>query len=284
VDLNVALNPMITDDDPNLAGATAEITRGALPGDALLAGALAGTGITVSSESTDTRLVLEGRAPIDSYLDALRNIQLSADEQGLRELTFRVEDQRGAVSDPVRVRVDLTTEGADFGDDDDNILTGLSEINDAIAGRGGDDQLFGLSGNDILDGGRGNDILVGGLGDDTLIGGPGADELWGNARFQPDPGGADTFLYFSLADRGDRIMDFGAAEGDVLDFSELLSGATPDTLGDFVSFTPDAGNIEVSVDVDGSGSDFAPIAFLTLVDPTGVTSVETAASNGTVAV
>jgi len=280
------LDPVITDDDDNLNGATAEITRG-LEGDALLVGSLADTSITLSPDSTGTKLVFEGVAPIDTYLEVLRTIRLDADVEGLRELTFRIEDERGALSDPVRIRVDLSTQFAEFGGDGDDILIGQSEVNDAIAGRDGNDTLFGLSGDDILDGGRGNDILVGGLGNDILIGGPGADELFGDNE-DGTGSGADTFLYFSLADRGDRIMDFSVAEGDALDFSELLSGATPDTLDDFVSFTPDSGNIEVSVDVDGPGSDFAPIAFLTLIDPTGLTTGEgapqAAANNGALVV
>ena len=49
--------------------------------------------------------------------------------------------------------------------------------------------------------------------------------------------GGDSHIYFSLADHGDRISGFDAAEGDTLDFSELFDGAAdPNDIDPFVHF------------------------------------------------
>ncbi len=69
----------------------------------------------------------------------------------------------------------------------------------------------------------GNDVLKGGVGDDILAGGKGSDTLTGGA-------GADHFKFMSTADGGtiadqskaDHILDFNAAEGDVI---EILGAA-----------------------------------------------------------
>jgi surface adhesion protein len=176
------------------------------------------------------------------------------------------------------VRVNLTTAGAEFGDQDDNILIGQSGINDAIAGRRGDDQLFGLSGDDVLDGGLGDDELDGGAGDDILIGGPGGDVLIGGE-------GADRHLFFTLSERGDEIRGFNGAEGDVLDFGDLFQGgADSGAVDPFVRFDPAGSDVVVSVDKDGAGSDFSFIAMATLTDPTGVTTAQAAADSGALVV
>jgi surface adhesion protein len=175
------------------------------------------------------------------------------------------------------VRVNLTTAGAEEGGEQDDNLIGQPAVNDFIAGRGGNDNLSGLSGDDTLDGGLGDDVLNGGPGDDLLIGGPGSDTLIGGD-------GADRHLFLSLADRGDRIQGFDATEGDTLDFSELLQGATAGTIDDFVSFTPSGTDVAVSVDADGSGGNFGSIPYLTLVNPTGIGTPQEAVDNGTVVV
>lgn len=98
---------------------------------------------------------------------------------------------------------------------------------DLLDGRGSNDELRGGAGNDTLDGGEGRDLLEGGDGDDILfggadadrlVGGAGRDQMWGGA-------GADVFIYTDRADSPqggrDRIMDFRAAEGDMIDLSGL---------------------------------------------------------------
>ncbi|WP_150109786.1 calcium-binding protein [Geitlerinema sp. PCC 7407] len=74
----------------------------------------------------------------------------------------------------------------------DQVLEGTAE---------GDD-LRGGPGADRLIGGEGSDLLVGGLGEDQLTGGPGADLfVWQRSDL-------------ALAESGDVIVDFDAAQGD----------------------------------------------------------------------
>lgn len=97
--------------------------------------------------------------------------------------------------------------------------------NDTLSGRAGNDTLVGKAGADKLFGDAGNDRLDGGAGNDTLEGGSGRDLLSGGA-------GADRFVFDATADRGDKILDFRAAQGDRIDVSALLdslgyNGADP---------------------------------------------------------
>ena len=278
--LGVALDAAVTDDDANLKGATAEITHGQQPGDALLVGSLAGTGITLVDDGSHGKLVLAGVAPISTYVDVLHSIQLNTKTEGLRDLTFTVTDDHGNQSNPAVVHANLTTAGALAGNDDDNILIGDhgGVVNDAIAGRGGNDQLFGLAGDDVLDGGLGNDHLNGGAGNDVLIGGPGQDTLNGGP-------GADRFVYFTLTERGDTIQDFHANEGDKLDLSGIFQGhADPHAVDPFVRFDSAGSNVTVSVDKDGGGHSFGFTPMATLVDPTGITTAQAAVDHGAVVV
>jgi Ca2+-binding RTX toxin-like protein len=239
---------------------------------------LDGTGVSLIADPSGRGLALVGEAPVARYQDILRSIELDPAGEGVREVTFEVADARGALSEPATVTVNLTPLGAQFGDDEDNILEGEFGVNDAIAGRGGNDILLGFSGDDVLDGGLGNDELHGGSGDDLLIGGPGADRLFGEA-------GADRHLFFSLEERGDRIFGFDADAGDTLDFSQLFDGAAdPDDIDPFVRFDAAGDDVQMSVDQDGTGADFAFISFATLVDPSGVTTAQDAAANGSLVV
>ena len=82
--------------------------------------------------------------------------------------------------------------------------------NDKLYGDAGNDWIAGQGGNDFVDGGEGNDVVGGQEGNDTLNGGSGSDELWGGS-------GADWFLFDTPLSAGaDRIMDFSAAEGDMI--------------------------------------------------------------------
>ena len=211
VDLDVAVDAAVVDDDANLSGAVAEITLGEQAGDALRVDLPAGSAISVVEDGSSGRLVLAGEASLADYVAALRSIQLGAAAEGLREITFTVADARGAESLPAVVRVNLTTAGAQFGDENDNILIGEVGVDDAIAGRRGDDQLFGLSGDDVLDGGLGDDRLFGddtlaaaSDGDDVLIGGPGADMLDRRRRRRSPP-----VLHADRARRHDRGLRRG---------------------------------------------------------------------------
>jgi len=116
---------------------------------------------------------------------------------------------------------------------------------DVISGTIGDDVLSGLAGDDDLSGGNGADTLDGGSDNDTLTGGFGADR-------------------FIVSEGSDIITDFSLAEGDVLDFSNLVSLGDGETLDDYVTIT-DAANGVLGIDTDGDGTDDAQLT-LTGVD------------------
>ena len=279
VTLDIAVNATIVDaDDANLVKAVIDISSGAQPGDLLsFTSSLEGTGIAVSENGSAGRLVFEGTAPIETYQEILRSLQFKfGDGEGERELNFSVVDEAGNSSNTEILTLSPTNLTADIGTEGNDTLAGADDADNAIAGRGGDDNLFGADGNDIIDGGLGDDFLFGDAGDDILIGGPGADVINGGD-------GADEHRYFSITERGDRIEGFNAEEGDVLNFSDLLGNDSgTGNIEDFVRFDQVGNNVEVSIDVDGGGGDFGFIPYVTLVDPVGVTTVEEAASNGSV--
>jgi Ca2+-binding RTX toxin-like protein len=83
----------------------------------------------------------------------------------------------------------LTTEG-------DDELNG-DNLNNTLAGFGGQDSLVGYGGKDLLSGGQGADWLEGGSGQDTLDGGLGADTM---------VGGPDNDLFF-VDSIGDQVVE-----------------------------------------------------------------------------
>ncbi|MEL6387935.1 MAG: calcium-binding protein, partial [Pseudomonadota bacterium] len=87
-----------------------------------------------------------------------------------------------------------------------------------ILGLGGNDKLIGNGGTDAIFGGSGKDNLRGDAGNDQLTGGAGADVMKGGS-------GADTFFFDvpGLDGTRDRIDDFDAASGDLLDLTGIVS-------------------------------------------------------------
>ena len=104
----------------------------------------------------------------------------------------------------------------------------------------GNDVIHGGAGDDFIFAQEGNDIITGGLGNDTIYGG----------------GGADLFVFESILDGIDHIADFSSSQGDMLDFSSLLTGYDPlqNTIDDFVFATQSNGNTTISIDMTGSGN------------------------------
>ncbi|QOR39134.1 retention module-containing protein [Billgrantia diversa] len=101
-----------------------------------------------------------------------------------------------------------------------------------ITGTDGDDVVHGTEGDDTLIGRAGNDILIGGAGDDTLFGGLGADTFVWNLNDQAAEGeepASDTVVDFDLGKFGDD------AEADKLSLSDLLQGASDETIGDYIT-------------------------------------------------
>lgn len=109
------------------------------------------------------------------------------------------------------------------------------EGNDYLNGGGGNDELRGDAGHDTLEGGLGVDDLFGGGGDDQLsgqalsdllFGGDGSDFINGGFGYDRVNGGAgaDRFFHVGVAGHGsDWIQDYGAAQGDVLQFGGTAS-------------------------------------------------------------
>lgn len=122
-------------------------------------------------------------------------------------------------------------------------------------------------GNDIINGGAGDDIIFGQEGNDRITGGLGKDLLHGGS-------GADTFVYNNTNEGGDTILDFDAAEGDVLDLSTLLSGIGYDPVNDainnFVFATDTGAGTVIKVDVTGSGNAAAATTIAVLSGVHGV--------------
>ncbi|NTS75633.1 tandem-95 repeat protein [Catenovulum sp. SM1970] len=111
-----------------------------------------------------------------------------------------------------------------------------------------DDDIIHDSGN--IAAGAGNDFIFGGTGNDTIDMGAGDDAAKGDT-------GADTFDFNAdSADGGyDVISDFNASEGDVLDLSDLLVGATNDeaSLNNYLTFEKQGEDTIIKVDKDADG-------------------------------
>lgn len=130
------------------------------------------------------------------------------------------------------------------GTDGANVING-SDVGNILQGLGGNDQIFGGLGDDTINGGAGSDFIHGGIGDDVMTGGA----------------GKDTFDFNWQAESGtgnDLITDFvRGANGDVLDFSDLLSNegimpANAFTNG-YLDFQHVGGSTIVMFDADGMG-------------------------------
>jgi len=113
---------------------------------------------------------------------------------------------------------------------------------------GGDDTLVGGAGDDILYGQGGNDTLIGGAGNDTLYGGTGNDVfVW----LEGDAGTVDK-------PAEDIIKDFGLGGsdpngGDILDLSDLLSGADTDNtdLSNYLYISQEGDDTVIKVSTTG---------------------------------
>lgn len=161
---------------------------------------------------------------------------------------------------------------------DDTIISGAG--NDTSNGGAGNDLLFGGVGNDTVKGGDGNDFLYGGAdidylegnnGDDILYGGVGADSLKGSS-------GVDKFVYSSISDVGDTILDFSVSGGEKIDLMAILQnsagfiGTQAFTAG-YLRVAQNGTSTNVYLDVDGSGGSGVEVQLATLqnVTSTGVT-------------
>ena len=153
------------------------------------------------------------------------------------------------------------------GDDGDDRLYGESG-NDTVSGGNGNDYINGGDGNDILAGGAGNDKIYGGGSNDKLTGGGGADALYGDA-------GSDVFAFTVLDGNVSTIADFRltGAEKDYINITDILSGfdKNTDNIYDFVRFSLSRSKIDITINADGTGSDWIALATVKGSTFTGVT-------------
>ena len=134
--------------------------------------------------------------------------------------------------------------------------------------------------NDEIYAGAGNDTVSGDAGDDVLYGQDGLDQLWGGA-------GADIFGFeaASAFNDIDTIKDFSVAQGDAIDISDLLFGYDPltDAITDFVTFTDNAGNSQMSIDRDGTGGAYGAVQVATIENVTGLDAATMETNNNLLA-
>ena len=100
----------------------------------------------------------------------------------------------------------------------------------------------------VLVGGFGADRLVGSGTNDILVGGRGNETLRGN-------GGADLFIISDVNSGNDTIEDFSTIEGDALDISRVLTGASGQ-LTNYVQLSNNGSNTTVAINFAGAGSGF----------------------------
>jgi Ca2+-binding RTX toxin-like protein len=141
---------------------------------------------------------------------------------------------------------------------------------------GGDAKGDVISNFENVTGGKGADRLTGNDKDNVFIGGLGADTITGG-------GGADVFVYRSLAEKGDTIIDFdgGTIVIHAAGFSGLVAGqdledgvsfiseietGMPRALVNVATFLFDQDNGKLYFDVDGSGKG-AAVHLLTIAGP-----------------
>jgi Ca2+-binding RTX toxin-like protein len=189
--------------------------------------------------------------------------------------------------------IGTTADDAVFGlNGDDLILTGVGHNlafgglgNDTLVGGAGDDGLFGGEGNDTMEGGIGDDLLMGGPGNDVLDGGGGTNVLVGGTgadTFRPNTPGAYNIVT-TATPQPDTLVDFNAAQGDLLDFSliaaqSLFAGRDLLTLLDFVQVGVDThvqvstplGQVSTEAILLGVQADTITPANLTFTPPVGL--------------
>ncbi|MEJ0077101.1 MAG: putative Ig domain-containing protein [Alphaproteobacteria bacterium] len=152
-------------------------------------------------------------------------------------------------------------------------LTLGNDGDNAVNGGAGNDTLIGFAGNDILNGLAGADVLLGGAGSDTFIlnGASVADALSG-AGFD------------HIADYDRNAGLFNAAEGDLIDLSQILQGpsGSGQPLGALVRAVQAGDGALLEVDTDGTpnGEKWITIARLEGIRFGDTVSVNLTASAG----
>lgn len=143
----------------------------------------------------------------------------------------------------------------------------ISSFTRAFTGSG-NDNITGCGCNNIINSGAGDDVIDAAGGTDVIYSGSGADTITGGS-------GADTFMFMAAdgLDDVDTITDFNTGQGDAIDISDVLSGYYTDgvdDIHDFVSFVVNGGDMEIHVDLDGAGGDYAATAMAIITGGAGL--------------
>lgn len=211
-----------------------------------------------NADQPEFSVFLEGVEHISREDFSRSTFVLSPIRRGVRELSF------DGTADDV-VTVDLGVRGYWGG----NLKAGLiyGSVDPAVVHvttGAGDDHLIGNAQANILSAGPGDDHLNGGAGEDVLIGGE----------------GKDIFVYNSIDDSGDVIVDFNREQGDCLDLTAVdadvhqnghqaftFSGCEPRAHAVWYEPAANGNGVHALADVDG---DTRPDFFVTLY---GITSL-----------
>jgi len=133
---------------------------------------------------------------------------------------------------------------------------------------------YGPDRRQVLAGGVGGDRLAGGMENDILIGGRGDDTLRGN-------GGSDLFLITGPNDGNDTIEDFNVGEGDSIDISRVLQGASF-YVTNYVQVTNEGTNSYLNINFQGSGAGFTNMRIALLGTHFTQSDLQTLVDNGNV--
>ena len=161
-------------------------------------------------------------------------------------------------------------DGGDYmlgGHDNDRLVGGTGA--DFMMGQNGDDTLEGGSGNDYLSGGHDEDTLYGGSGDDRITGGNQNDFISDGHGLDTLTGGndADTFKLTAGDNAVDRITDFNAQQGDILDLSDIVSMSSGEDITNYLSTSESSGDTTlVATDSEGNSETIAVLQNVTGVD------------------
>ena len=216
-------------DSPLLASAIVQITQNYVEGQDVLA-FVDQANVSGSFDSLTGTMTLTGPASPAEF------------EAALRLVTFQTVNDNTISESPREISYTVND-----GIDDSTVATSTINVSatseiigsvnpETLTGDGFDDAIYGLAD---------DDTLIGGAGHDLLYGGPGADSLTGGAD-------ADTFVFQASDGTAiDTVQDYNEAEGDLLDISELLSGAfNPATPEAEITFGS-AGGSDTRMYVDG---------------------------------
>lgn len=142
------------------------------------------------------------------------------------------------------------------GTDGPDVILGLSNAGQTIAGQGGNDVICAGAGADRISGGTGNDRIFAGGGNDWLTGGDGNDVVWGEGGDDTIYGrGGDDLLFGGAGDdtidgnRGDDVLRGHAGD------DKLSGGSGNDVIGgshgnDVLAGGPDADDLDGGADSD----------------------------------